>query len=140
MRGDMKISRGRAEGDSRIGQGTFTGLVHQDSVLENRPAVATNDNFFAPGARSYWHSHEGGQVLIVKAGQGHIHNRSGESAPLHPGDVVYADPGEEHWHGAAATRFMTHLAIVQVDEEGNAATWLDHVTDEEYAAAPPTQS
>ena len=48
MRGDMKISRGRAEGDSRIGQGTFTGLVHQDTVLENRPAIAINDNFFAP--------------------------------------------------------------------------------------------
>ena len=127
MRDDMKISRGRAAGDSRIGQGTFTGEVHQDSVLENRPAIAINDNFFAPGARSYWHSHEGGQVLIVKAGQGHIHNRSGEAAPLHPGDVVYADPGEEHWHGADPRTYILHTAISM-----GVTRWLEEVSEADY--------
>ena len=59
---------------------------------------------------------------------------------IRPGDRVFFEPGEEHWHGAAPNRFMTHMAMLQVDEEGNNATWLDHVTDEEYAAAPAVES
>ena len=55
---------------------------------------------------------------------------------IRPGDRVFFEPGEDHWHGAAPTRFMTHLAMLQVDEEGNSAAWGDHVSDEEYAAAP----
>jgi len=64
---------------------------------------------------------------------------SGAAGPIEvirPGDRVFFEPGEEHWHGAAATRFMTHLAMLEVDDEGDAATWGDHVSDEEYAAAP----
>jgi quercetin dioxygenase-like cupin family protein len=59
---------------------------------------------------------------------------------IRPGDRVYFDPGEEHWHGAAPNRFMTHLAMLEVDDEGNPATWGDHVTDEEYSAAPLIES
>jgi quercetin dioxygenase-like cupin family protein len=55
---------------------------------------------------------------------------------IRPGDRVFFEPGEDHWHGAAPTRFMTHLAIVQVAEDGTTATWGEHVTDEEYRAAP----
>ena len=57
---------------------------------------------------------------------------------IRPGDRVFFEPGEEHWHGAAPNRFMTHLAMLDVDDEGNNATWGEHVTDEEYAAAPAT--
>ena len=56
---------------------------------------------------------------------------------IRPGDSVFFEPGEEHWHGASALRFMTHIAMLEVDEEGRNATWLEHVTDEEYAAAQP---
>lgn len=56
---------------------------------------------------------------------------------IRPGDSVFFEPGEDHWHGAAPTRFMTHVAMQQADDQGNVVTWGDHVTDEEYAAAPP---
>ena len=91
---------------------------------------------FTPGARTAWHTHPNGQTIFVLEGVGHAQRRGGPVEVIRPGDSVFFEPGEEHWHGAAATRFMLHLAIVQVDDEGNSATWLDHVTDAEYAAAP----
>jgi quercetin dioxygenase-like cupin family protein len=123
----MKVSHGRVEGASRRGQGTFTGVVHQDPVLDVRPAIAVNDNFFEPGARGYWHSHEQGQLLVVKAGHGHVHTRAGVSEPLDPGDVVYANPGEEHWHGAGANTYILHTAISM-----GVTTWLEEVSDKDY--------
>jgi hypothetical protein len=59
---------------------------------------------------------------------------------IRPGDSVFFEPGEDHWHGAAPNRFMTHLAMLEVDDEGNPATWGEHVTDEEYGTAPPIDS
>ena len=91
---------------------------------------------FTPGARTAWHTHPNGQTIFVLEGVGHAQRRGGPVEIIRPGDRVFFEPGEEHWHGAAATRFMAHLAMVQVDDEGNSATWLDHVTDDEYAAAP----
>jgi quercetin dioxygenase-like cupin family protein len=67
---------------------------------------------------------------------GFCQRRGGPIEVIRPGDRVFFEPGEEHWHGAAASRFMVHLALVHVDEEGNAAVWGDHVLDDEYAAAP----
>ncbi len=61
----------------------------------------------------------------------------GPSEVIRPGDRAFFEPGEEHWHGAAPDRFMTHVAMLEVVDQGNAATWGDHVTDEEYAAAAP---
>ena len=68
-------------------------------------------------------------------GVGLAQRRGGPAELIRPGDRVFFDPGEEHWHGATAARFMTHLAMLEVDDGGNPATWGDHVTDEEYAAA-----
>jgi len=121
----VKISHGRAEGaPSRRAHTTFTGGVHQDTVLENRPAVAINDVFFEPGGRTYWHSHADGQVLIVRAGQGFIGARGAAAQPIRSGDVVYADPGEEHWHGAGSDTFLLHTAISL-----GLTTWLEEVAD-----------
>ena len=92
---------------------------------------------FTPGARTAWHTHPNGQTIWVLEGVGLCQRRGGPVEVIRPGDRVFFEPGEEHWHGACATRFMAHLAMLQVDEEGHPATWLDHVTDEEYAAAPP---
>ena len=64
------------------------------------------------------------------------HRAGGPIEVIRPGDRVYFEPGEHHWHGAAPTRFMTHLAMLEVDDKGNNAMWDDHVTDEEYGAAP----
>jgi quercetin dioxygenase-like cupin family protein len=117
----------------------FTGSVFLDAVAEPSEAtrLSANSVHFMPGARTAWHTHPQGQTIWVTEGIGHCQRRGGPVEVIRPGDRVFFEPGEEHWHGAAATRFMTHLALVEVDEEGHPATWGDHVTDEEYAAAPP---
>ena len=117
----------------------FTGAVFLDAVAapEGESRVSANSVHFAPGARTAWHTHPNGQTIWVTEGVGHCQRLGGPVEVIRAGDRVFFEPGEEHWHGAAATRFMTHLALVEVDEEGHPATWGDHVTDEEYAAAPP---
>jgi quercetin dioxygenase-like cupin family protein len=119
----------------------FTGAVHLDAVAA--PAgpsrVSATNVHFTPGARTAWHTHPNGQTIFVLEGVGLCQRRGGEIEVIRPGDRVFFEPGEEHWHGAAPTRLMTHLALVQVDEEGIPATWGDHVTDEEYAAAPDVE-
>jgi quercetin dioxygenase-like cupin family protein len=114
----------------------FTGDVYVDTV--GAPADGTRlravSVHFTPGARTAWHTHPNGQTIFVLEGIGRAARRGGPVETIRPGDRVYFEPGEEHWHGAAPDRFMTHLAMVEVDDDGNSATWLDHVTDEEYGA------
>lgn len=118
--------------------GWFTGAVYVDAVAAPSAAsrVSASSVHFTPGARTAWHTHPNGQTIFVLEGVGLCQRRGGEVEVIRPGDRVFFEPGEEHWHGAAATRFMAHLALVQVDDEGNTATWLEHVTDAEYGAAP----
>ena len=91
---------------------------------------------FTPGARTAWHTHPHGQTIWVTEGVGLCQRRGGPIEVIRPGDRVFFEPGEDHWHGAAPNRFMTHLAMQQVDDQGNAATWGDHVSDEEYGTQP----
>jgi quercetin dioxygenase-like cupin family protein len=116
----------------------FTGAVYLDAVATPSDAsrVSASNVHFTPGARTAWHTHPFGQTIHVLEGVGLTQRRGGPVEVIRPGDSVFFEPGEDHWHGASATRFMAHIAIVQVDEQGSAATWGDHVTDEEYAAAP----
>ncbi|MBS1303964.1 cupin domain-containing protein [Loktanella sp. SALINAS62] len=86
---------------------------------------------FAPGARTAWHTHPAGQVLIVTEGAGRIQIEDGPIQPVVAGDIVRFPAGVRHWHGAAPDVAMTHLAL-QEDIDGSAVTWLDHVTDAEY--------
>ena len=86
---------------------------------------------FAPCARTAWHSHALGQTLYVTEGIGYVQSRGGEVITIRPGDVIYTPPGEEHWHGAAADHFMTHIALW----EGDDTTWAEHVTDDDYPQA-----
>ena len=90
---------------------------------------------FTPGARTAWHTHPFGQTIFVTEGFGLCQRRGGPVEEIRPGDRVWFEPQEEHWHGAAPGRFMTHTAIQEVDESGNPATWGEHVTDAEYEAA-----
>jgi quercetin dioxygenase-like cupin family protein len=117
----------------------FTGTVYLDQVAAPTGAarVTASSVHFTPGARTAWHTHPRGQTIYVTEGVGLAQRREGPIEVIRPGDRVFFDAGEEHWHGAAPTRFMTHLAILEVDDEGGSATWLDHVSDEEYGAAPP---
>jgi quercetin dioxygenase-like cupin family protein len=117
----------------------FTGAVYIDPVAVPSGAsrLSASSVHFTPGARTAWHTHPNGQTIYVLEGIGLAQRRYDPIAVIRPGDRVFFEPGEEHWHGAAPTRLMTHLAMLQVDDEGTSATWGDHVTDEEYRAAPP---
>ena len=75
-----------------------------------------------------------GQTLYVTDGIGYVGRRSGGVQEIRPGDVVYIEPSEEHWHGATPDRFMAHVAIQEADENGQVVTWGDHVTDQEYGS------
>ena len=115
----------------------FTGAVFVDTVAA--PAgpsrLAAASVHFTPGARTAWHMHPNGQTIYVTEGVGRCQRRGGAIEVIRPGDRVFFEPGEDHWHGAAPNRFMTHLAMQQVDEQGNAVQWAEHVTDEQYDGA-----
>jgi quercetin dioxygenase-like cupin family protein len=126
--------------DTNQGPGEwFTGAVFIDPVAapSGSSRLSAISVHFTPGARTAWHTHPNGQTIYVLEGVGFAQRRGGPIEVIRPGDRVFFEPGEDHWHGAAPGRFMTHLAMVQVDDEGTSATWGDHVTDEEYGAAPP---
>jgi quercetin dioxygenase-like cupin family protein len=116
----------------------FTGAVYVDAVAApaGSSRLSAVSVHFTPGARTAWHTHPNGQTIYVLEGVGRCQRRGGPVEVIRPGDRVFFEPAEEHWHGAAPNRFMTHLAMLDVDDQGNNATWLDHVTDEEYDAAP----
>ena len=120
----------------------FTGAVYIDAVAAPAEGsrLSASSVHFTPGARTAWHTHPNGQTIYVTEGVGLAQRRGGPIEVIRPGDRVFFEPGEEHWHGAASSRFMTHLAMVQVDDDGNPAAWGDHVTDEEYSAAPEIES
>ncbi len=116
----------------------FTGAVYLDPVAtpSDSSRLSASSVHFTPGARTAWHTHPNGQTIYVLEGVGLAQRRGGPIEVIRPGDRVFFEPGEDHWHGATPTRFMTHLAMLVVDDEGIAATWGDHVTDEEYEVAP----
>ncbi|MFC6723616.1 cupin domain-containing protein [Halobium palmae] len=111
----------------------FTGDVRIDGLFdpqgEARAAAASVT--FEPGSRTAWHTHPLGQRLIVTSGCGLVQREGGEIKQIRAGDVVWFPPGEKHWHGATPDKAMSHIAI-QEEQDGEAVTWLDHVTDEEY--------
>ncbi len=116
----------------------FTGSVYIDAVAapSNGSRLSASSVHFTPGARTAWHTHPNGQTIFVTEGIGLCQRRGGPIEVIRPGDRVFFEPGEEHWHGAAPNRFMTHLAMLEVDDQGRSATWLEHVTDEEYSQQP----
>ena len=113
---------------------TFTGNVRMDPVnMPDPPARArTLSVTFEPGARTAWHTHPLGQTLIVTAGKGRAQKDGEAIQDIFPGDVVWFEPGERHWHGAGPDTGMTHIAIQEADDTGSNVTWLEHVTDQEY--------
>ena len=117
----------------------FSGTVFIDPIAAAAPLSASAVHFM-PGARTAWHTHPNGQTIWVTEGVGLCQRRGGPIEVIRPGDRVFFEPSEHHWHGAASTRFMTHIAIQQADEKGSVVTWADHVTDDEYAQAPEVTS
>jgi len=116
----------------------FTGVVYLDPVAapSEGSRISATSVHFTPGARTAWHTHPFGQTIYVTEGAGLCQRRGEPVEVIRPGDRVFFEPGEEHWHGAAPNRFMTHIAMQQVDENGVAVFWGAHVTDEEYGQRP----
>ena len=114
----------------------FTGKARIDTLFQPKaPARAVSLNVtFEPGARTAWHSHPLGQTLIVTAGCGRVQRWGGPIEEIRPGDVVWLPPGEKHWHGAAPTTAMTHIAIEE-ELDGKWADWMEKVSDEQYQAS-----
>jgi quercetin dioxygenase-like cupin family protein len=130
---DMVISRGGSQASYKGPAQNFTGSVRVDPLFgAHAPSTTAGAAVtFEPGARSDWHAHPAGQLLIVTAGVGRIQQQGSPVQEIRPGDVVWTPPGVRHWHGAAPTTAMTHIAI-QESVSGKNVEWLEKVSDEQY--------
>lgn len=131
----MHITRSGTQPSTKGPTDYFTGAVRVDYLfLPQEPARTSGASVtFEPGARTAWHAHPLGQILIVTAGCGQVQLWGGSIQDIHPGDVVSIAPGEKHWHGASASTAMTHIAI-QEQFDGSAADWQEQVSDAQYLA------
>ena len=133
----MEVKRNGSRPSVKREAAYFTGSVRLDPVIEApEPArVRALAVTFEPGARTDWHTHPLGQTLYVLAGVGRAQSWGGPVREIRPGDVLWIDPGEKHWHGASPTVAMTHIAI-QEAVDGSQADWLEHVSDADYGVEP----
>jgi quercetin dioxygenase-like cupin family protein len=131
----MEIKRNGSQPSRQGPAEYFTGTVRIDPLFSAPdPARAAGASVtFEPGARTAWHTHPLGQILIVTFGCGWVQREGGRVEEIRPGDVVWFAPGEKHWHGATATTAMTHIAI-QEKLDGKPVDWLEKVSDEQYRA------
>ncbi len=131
----MDIKRSGSQASGKGPSEYFTGTVRIDPLFEvPDPARAVGASVtFDPGARTAWHTHPLGQTLIVTAGCGRVQRWGGPIEDIRPGDVIWFEPAEKHWHGAAPTTAMTHTAI-QERLDGKTVDWLEQVSDEQYQA------
>jgi len=129
----MEIKRVGSQASAKGPAEWFTGNVRIDTLFTAPdPALVSGANVtFEPGARTAWHTHPLGQTLIVSAGCGWVQREGGAIEEIHPGDVVWIPPHENHWHGATPTTGMTHIAI-QEKKDGKVVDWLEHVTEAQY--------
>jgi quercetin dioxygenase-like cupin family protein len=129
----MEIKRSGSQASSKGPAGWFTGPVRVDPLFRAKDPARTSGASvtFEPGARTVWHSHPLGQTLIVTSGSGRVQRWGGPIGEIRPGDVVSIAPGEKHWHGAAPTTAMTHIAI-QEQLDGKVVEWMEEVSDEQY--------
>src|SRR3954447_19579743 len=120
----------------------FSGGVYIDAVAApaDGSRISASNVHFTPGARTAWHTHPNGQTIWVTEGVGLCQREGGPIQVIRPRDRLFFEPDENHWHGAAPTRFMTHVAIQQADETGNPVAWGRHVTDSEYGQAPALET
>ena len=129
----MEIKRNGSQPSSKGPAEWFTGNVRVDPLFDAPAPARVFGAYvtFEPGARTAWHAHGLGQTLIVTAGCGRVQRWGGPIEEIRPGDVVWIEPHEKHWHGAAPTTAMTHIAVVEKTEEDYNG-WMEHVSDEQY--------
>jgi quercetin dioxygenase-like cupin family protein len=132
----MQIKKAGSQPSTKGPAEWFTGTVRIDPLFTapDPALVAGASVTFEPGARTAWHTHPLGQTLIVTSGAGLAQREGGPIEEIHPGDVIWFAPGEKHWHGAAPTTAMTHIAI-QERKDGKMVDWMEHVSDEQYHKA-----
>jgi quercetin dioxygenase-like cupin family protein len=129
----VEVKRAGSQPSGKGPADLFTGAVRVDPLFQgavpwqSRGSAVT----FEPGARTAWHTHPLGQILIVTAGAGRVQHEGGPVQDIRPGDVVWIPAGVKHWHGATPTAAMTHIAITEA-KDGKTADWLEKVTDGQY--------
>lgn len=130
---DIEITPNGSRAPLSVSAQNFTGGVKVDPLfgVHDRTNLTVGNVTFAPGARTAWHSHPAGQILIVTSGAGWIQEWGGEKRDIKPGDVVWIPPGVKHWHGATETSEMSHIAIQEMID-GKNAEWMEEVTDAQY--------
>jgi quercetin dioxygenase-like cupin family protein len=129
----VEIKRSGSQPSAKGPGNWFTGDVRIDSPFYGSGAARVGGATvtFEPGARTAWHSHPLGQLLIVTAGFGRAQRKGGQIEDIRPGDIVWFEPNEKHWHGAAPTTAMTHIAIAEA-LDGKVVDWLEHVSATQY--------
>jgi quercetin dioxygenase-like cupin family protein len=131
----VKITKPGSQPSAKGPADWFTGVVRLDSPFSGTAPARVGGVIvtFEPGARTAWHSHPLGQTLFVTAGCGRAQRAGGPVEEIRPGDIVWIEPNEQHWHGAAPTTAMTHIAVAET-LDGKIVEWMEKVTDEEYGA------
>src|SRR3954464_194130 len=129
----MEITRIGSQSSAKGPEDWFTGAVSIDPLFGANAArrAAAGSVTFELGARTAWHTHPLGQTLIVTAGCGWAQREGGPIEEIHPGDVVWFEPNEKHWHGATPTTGITHIAI-QENLNGKVVDWMEKVSEEQY--------
>ena len=134
---DLEVTRS-GQAPSRLGPTeTFTGHVVIAPLFSAQPSTRASGMTvtFAPGARTFWHSHPAGQTLVVTHGRGAVQNWGGAKRDIRPGDVVWIPPGVKHWHGGTPTTGMTHIAVLEPVGD-KVVDWMEPVTDAQYSVNP----
>jgi quercetin dioxygenase-like cupin family protein len=136
----MEIKRSGSQPSGKGPADWFTGTVRIDP-LNNPPEPARVGMAlvtFEPGAKTAWHTHPLGQTLIVTSGCGWVQRERGSIEEIRPGDVVWFEPGEKHWHGATATTAMSHIAV-QEKLNGSPVDWMEQVSETDYRGSETTR-
>lgn len=130
----MEISKNGTQPSTQGKADWFTGSVRIDPLFAKKEATKGAGSLvtFEPGARTAWHTHPAGQTLIIVSGLGWVQKEGGPVEEIQPGDVVYFEPDEKHWHGASSDKAMSHIAI-QEEVNGEVVTWMEKVSDEQYS-------
>lgn len=129
----MEITRAGSQASNKGTEDWFTGAVRIDPLFQPNDArhAAAASVTFEPGARTAWHTHPLGQTLIVTSGSGWVQREGGQVEEIYPGDIIWFEPNEKHWHGATTTTAMTHIAI-QESLNGKVVEWMEKVSNEQY--------
>jgi quercetin dioxygenase-like cupin family protein len=133
----VKLSRPGDRTSETAGASQFNGTVWTEELADSGPLVRLHVArvTFAPGARTAWHTHPRGQILLAEAGVGRVQRDGAPAETLRPGDTVVIEPGERHWHGAGPGHVFVHVAMQAATEDSGQAVWQEHVTDAEYSRA-----